>query len=99
VKSGNIKTVYYILKQGFPMQKEPWEIKVYRIWATCRIQTTRYRIQHTCQGARFRIQKQGTACIALKMQGTSHKVQDTGCSVQYAEYTRQVAIQGIRTKG
>ncbi len=58
------------------------ERKVYRIWATCRIQTTIYRIQHTCQGARFRLQKQGTACIPLKMQGTRFRIQDAAYKIQ-----------------
>jgi hypothetical protein len=59
--------------------------KVYRVWATCRIQTTRYRIRHTCQDARFRIQKQGTACKALKMQGTRFRIQDAAYNIQNAQ--------------
>jgi hypothetical protein len=62
------------------------------------MQDTDYKIQLTAYMPGCKIQDTETGYSVYSIEDAGHKVQDTGCSVQYTEYTRQDAIQGIRTK-
>jgi hypothetical protein len=58
------------------------------------MQDTDYKIQDTAYMPGCKIQDTETGYSVYSIEDAGHKVQDTGCSVQYTEYTRLDAIQG-----
>ncbi len=90
---GHSESIHNFCGTGAP-KCQKGKKKLYRIWATCRIQ-----IQDKAYMPGCKIQVIETGYSVYSIEDAGHKVQDTGCSVQDTEYTRQDAIQGIRTKG
>jgi hypothetical protein len=74
--TGNIKTFYYILEQGFPMQKEPWDILCP---STISVAQEHRNVKKGEKG----VQDMGY------MQDTDYNIQDTaympGCTIQVTE--------------
>jgi hypothetical protein len=79
--------------------KEHRNVKIRKRRTGCGLQDTDYKIKDTACMIGYKIQDTETGCSVYSIEDAGHKIQDTGCSVQDTEYTRQDAIQGIRTTG